>query len=210
MGNRGRGSAKQWHCFGCNHGLTNNNKEAPMMRNRLIVLFLLMHVVGCSGVAIPEPFPVEQHCLRGDTASTIAACSAIIQSGHATTRNLALAFANRGQAYRAGGQFELAIQDYEQAVRLVPDDGQLLKGRGEVYAKMHLYWQAIGDFDTALRRDKDAILRIKDPVDAHLMTHSWIPPILLDRANALRAVGQDVRAASDTDIAKQLSDGYYP
>jgi hypothetical protein len=42
------------------------------------------------------------------------------------------------------------------------------------------------------------------------MTHSWIPPILLDRANALRAVGQDVRAASDTDIAKQLSDGYYP
>ena len=59
----------------------------------------------------------------------IAGCTAIIGSGQETTKNLAVAFYNRGAAYDAKGDYDRAIQDYDQAIRLNPDDADAFNDR---------------------------------------------------------------------------------
>ena len=51
---------------------------------------------------------------------TIAGCTADIQSGDYDAANLSAILTNRGLAYDGKGQFDLAIQDYDQAVKLAP------------------------------------------------------------------------------------------
>ena len=60
----------------------------------------------------------------------IAACTRNIQSGRFTGRNLAVAFTNRGLAYKRKGQWDRAIADYSEAIRLKSDDAQVLNNRG--------------------------------------------------------------------------------
>ena len=47
-------------------------------------------------------------------------CTVVIQSGRFTGRNLAIAFYNRGPAYDATKDYDQAIAEYDQAVRLDP------------------------------------------------------------------------------------------
>src|SRR5580700_9749216 len=51
----------------------------------------------------------------------IGACTAIIQSGQETTKGLAAAFTNRGYAYRNKREYDRAIQDLDQAIKLDPN-----------------------------------------------------------------------------------------
>ena len=54
--------------------------------------------------------------------TVIDGCTAIIQSGREPRDRLATAFDNRGVAYKHKGQYDLALQDYEQAIRLNPSN----------------------------------------------------------------------------------------
>jgi tetratricopeptide (TPR) repeat protein len=51
----------------------------------------------------------------------IGACTTIIQSGKEATQGLASAFNNRGIACAKKGQYDRAIQDYDQALLLDPN-----------------------------------------------------------------------------------------
>ncbi len=55
----------------------------------------------------------------------IAACTRNIQSGRFTGRNLAVAFTNRGLAYKRKGQWDRAIADYSEAISLKYDDAHV-------------------------------------------------------------------------------------
>ena len=73
-------------------------------------------------------------CAGPDTAITpdlrISGCTTLIQSGRETQSILAVAFCNRGNAYQDyKGDYDRAIQDYDQAVRLKPDDAAALNNR---------------------------------------------------------------------------------
>ena len=61
------------------------------------------------------------------------------------------AFNNRGNAYFAESQFDRAIEDYNQAIRLNPDYANAFINRGNVYRKGGQYDRAILDFDEAIR-----------------------------------------------------------
>src|ERR1700680_3645239 len=50
----------------------------------------------------------------------ISGCTALIESGKYNGKDLAYAFHNRGNAYQSKGQYDRAIQDYDQAIRLNP------------------------------------------------------------------------------------------
>src|SRR5271169_5590295 len=50
----------------------------------------------------------------------VDACTALIQSGQETTENLAIAYNSRGNAYTDKGQYDRAVQDYDQAIKLSP------------------------------------------------------------------------------------------
>jgi tetratricopeptide (TPR) repeat protein len=52
----------------------------------------------------------------------IGGCTALIQSGTENQKNLAIAFMNRGLAYRQlKNDYERAIQDYTQSIKLDPN-----------------------------------------------------------------------------------------
>src|SRR3954462_9889537 len=77
-------------------------------------------------------------------------CTAVIQSGKEDAKELAVAFYNRGTAFRIKSEFDRAIADYDQAIRLDPKAYDPYVDRGWVY---HLK----GDFDRAIQNHSEAI-----------------------------------------------------
>ncbi len=63
------------------------------------------------------------------------------------------AFAGRGSAYLLKGDYDLAIQDYNEAIRLNPKSASAFNGRGAAYFAKGDYNRAIPDYDEAIRLD---------------------------------------------------------
>ncbi len=61
----------------------------------------------------------------------------------------------RGMAHDDLGQYSRAIQDFDQALRLKPDDADTYDRRGMAYLGLKDYSRAIQDFDQALRLKPD-------------------------------------------------------
>jgi len=85
----------------------------------------------------------------------IAACTRNIQSGRFIGRNLAVAFTNRGLAYKRKGQWGRAIADYSEAIRLKFDDAQIFNNRGNAYYHNGQLDRALKDYDDAIRLEPD-------------------------------------------------------
>ena len=60
-------------------------------------------------------------------------------------------FVNRGIAYAALGQFDRAIQDYDEALRLKPDFAEAYYFRGEAWREKADPNRALKDYEQALR-----------------------------------------------------------
>jgi tetratricopeptide (TPR) repeat protein len=92
---------------------------------------------------------------RADHDLIIKTCTATIQSGQEITfvEELADAFDRRGAAYRRKGEYDSAIQDYGQAIRLDPNSAAALNNRGRAYNDERKYDRAIQDLDQAVRLD---------------------------------------------------------
>src|SRR5215831_12483495 len=67
----------------------------------------------------------------------------------------ALAYNNRGVAYKNKGELDRAIADYDEAIRLNPNYALPYDDRGVVYASKRDYIRAIADYDQALTSDLD-------------------------------------------------------
>ncbi len=63
----------------------------------------------------------------------INACTVLILSGQETAENLARDYFHRGRAYRGEGDYDLAIMDFDQAIRLNPSDPVFFTSRGFAY-----------------------------------------------------------------------------
>src|SRR5215471_2031145 len=50
----------------------------------------------------------------------IGGCTALIESGKGTPPTLVIAYNNRGNAYSAKGEYDRAVQDYDQSIKLIP------------------------------------------------------------------------------------------
>jgi tetratricopeptide (TPR) repeat protein len=120
------------------------------MRSRSALLFVLMHIAGFSGAATAQTLD-QQRCAGPDPDISIGACTAMIQAGQETQENIAKAFGNRGNAYFGKGQYDRAIEDYDQAIRLNPNYAFAFHGRGLAYAFKGQYDRAIEDYDQAIR-----------------------------------------------------------
>jgi tetratricopeptide (TPR) repeat protein len=104
---------------------------------------------------VPTIFGTHQLCnAKTDPDVSIGACTALIQSGQQTQQNLVTLFHLRGNAFTRKGQYDRAIEDYNQAIRLNPDE-TLFAGRGVVYFDKGQYDRAIQDFDQAIRLNRN-------------------------------------------------------
>ncbi len=132
------------------------------MAKRLALILWAGALAGLSGAAVAQDYKVQWERCGLDPGrrlppgpDAIEGCTAVIQAGKETPRVLAQAFVNRGNEYRSRERaIDLAIDDYNQAIRLQPDFALAFASRGFTY----LFdrpdpERAIKDFDEALRID---------------------------------------------------------
>lgn len=87
----------------------------------------------------------------GNLDRTIAHCTEAIESGRLSRKRLALAFYRRGNAYNGKRNYELAIQDYEEAIRLNPKSANFFTNRGVALMGKREYDRAIESYTEAIR-----------------------------------------------------------
>ena len=92
-------------------------------------------------------------CINSNPDVTIFGCSAIIDAGTDTKKNIAAAYINRGNAYDDKGEHDRAIEDYDKAIALNPKNANAYYNRGNAYYNMSEYDRAIKDYDNAIALD---------------------------------------------------------
>jgi tetratricopeptide (TPR) repeat protein len=195
------------------------------MRGSWALAFVLTQIAGFSGVAVGQA-PDAQQCFSHDPDVAIAGCTATIQSGHETQEHIARAFSNRGGAYIRKREYDLAIQDLDQAIRRDPKSATSFYARGGVYNVQGQFDRAIQDFDQAIRLKPDlapvffaATLherglayagkgkydRALQNYDQAIRLYPNLAQAFYDRGAALRALGQPARAEEDFAKARELN-----
>jgi lipoprotein NlpI len=97
-------------------------------------------------------------CVKGDGDAKITACTNAIQSGRWRGRDIAWAYVNRGWAYDVNEDYDRAIADESEAIRLDPNMPNAYIYRGWAYDDKDQYDLAIADETEAIRLDpKDAV-----------------------------------------------------
>ena len=95
---------------------------------------------------LPSTARGQTRCGDRDPEISIGACSAVIQSGRARGRDLAVAHLERGVAYVALLDYDRALQDFGDAIRLDPTLEKAFANRGAVYGAKQDFDRAIEDF----------------------------------------------------------------
>jgi tetratricopeptide (TPR) repeat protein len=85
----------------------------------------------------------------GDVA--IEACSRAITAGKIKGKVLSLLYTNRGVEYFTKGDFDRAISDHEQAIKLDPKNSLAYNNRGNAYGGKREFDRAIADYDQAVK-----------------------------------------------------------
>ncbi len=112
------------------------------------------------------------------------ACSP--ESSFESVQQEARAHINKGIEYYALGQYEKAIQSYDNAIRLDPENGSAYNKRGVARAVLGQYGKAILSYDNAIRLDPEN------------------GSAYYNRGYAFEALGNSIKAEQDFAKAKEL------
>jgi tetratricopeptide (TPR) repeat protein len=88
----------------------------------------------------------------------IVACSVVITKQLVEQDDLAAALKNRGNAYDDKGQYDRALEDYNQALTIKPDDAATFNSRGTTHSAMGHYDLAIRDYDQAIKLNPASVM----------------------------------------------------
>ena len=81
----------------------------------------------------------------------IKGCTALIQSGQLSGKKLVPVYIKRGDAYRAENNYDRAIAEYSQAIKIDPTSVLSYFNRGIAFGAMKNYDRAIADYNEAIR-----------------------------------------------------------
>ncbi|PWT85862.1 MAG: hypothetical protein C5B56_13360 [Proteobacteria bacterium] len=116
-----------------------------------------------------------------DWDRSIAGCTTVLGRARESVQNRTMAFYNRGISYQAKGDHDRAIADFDQALKLRPNEPDALVNRGRSY-------EAKGDHDRAIT-DYEQVLKVRPGnLDA-----------LFNRGLSYEAKGDHDRAIADYD-----------
>ena len=115
----------------------------------------------------------------------IKGCTTIIKSNPNSPQILAIAHNNRGNAFANLLQYELAIQDYDESIKLDPNYAKAFNNRGLAYQKQGEYARAIEDFNAAIKIDSNYAVAIVNRGQAYWKKVDY-PHALKDFDEAIR------------------------
>jgi len=158
---------------------------------------------------------------KATAAERIADCTHVLESGKLTVEQRARAYTNRGEAYDQQGDFDKAMADLDQSIRLYPKDTDAYHDRGNAHNDRGEYDAAIADFDQALRLDPKSAWSFKDrgaawgykgdygralaDVNEAIRLNSRFGEAYYSRGQLEFYEGQFDRAASDLDAVLTLA-----
>lgn len=118
---------------------------------RLAIDIIVLLATLAAATAWADTFSEGQAALmRGDYAEAIRLFTMDIDSGRNTPDNLAVVYNQRGLAYRRSGKPDLAIADYNRAMKLAPNDADLFNNRGIAFKAKGELQQALADYNRAI------------------------------------------------------------
>ena len=126
-------------------------------------------------------------CAQDSGDAAIAACTRAIVSGPHSDDALAELYYNRGFEQRKKGNYEAAIADYSEAIRLNPTDPDAFNNRGIVWHKIGENEKALADYNEAIRLN---------PTD---------PEVFYNRGLVWREIGENEKAVADYSEAIRLN-----
>jgi len=80
----------------------------------------------------------------------ITACTALIEKQIQTAQSKAFAYNNRGIARAGRAEYDLAVRDYDESIRLYPSFAKAFNNRGVAYQKKGDLDRALSDFNMAI------------------------------------------------------------
>ena len=98
--------------------------------------------------AAQNPADNWARCEGSDPDASIAACTALVESGKEDNENQAVAFNSRGIAFAMKGKQDQAITDFNQAIQLEPDYAGAFSNRANAYAAKGEFDQAMADYQS--------------------------------------------------------------
>jgi len=194
-----------------------------MVRRILLSLgamWLICEPIGLSPPAMAAIQKDLQDCnQKVDPDRQIAGCTRAIASPPARNIRGFLLY-NRGIAWISKGEFDRAIADFDEAIRLDPKKAFLHEGRGNAWASKGEFDRAVADFDEAIRLDpknsgpyndrglawkqkREFDRAIADFNDAIRLTPKWALPYV-NRGEAWRLKGDLDQALTDLNQAVTL------
>jgi len=86
----------------------------------------------------------------------INGCTAVVQLGSSTEKNMARAYSNRADAYRSTGEYDRAIEDFDRAIQLDSLNALAYSNRGFTHFFKADFSAAAADFLRSLELQEDA------------------------------------------------------
>jgi tetratricopeptide (TPR) repeat protein len=101
------------------------------------------------------PINVDAQTKLCRSLTSIDACTALINSGNLSAKELALAYNNRGVGYERMRQYDKALPDLDSALALNQDDPVIFANRGLAHDELHQPDLAIQDLNKAIELKPD-------------------------------------------------------
>jgi tetratricopeptide (TPR) repeat protein len=139
---------------------------------------------------------------EGTTEQQITGCTAAIESGRFTGKGLATAFIRRGAGYFDEMEYDRAIQDMGEAIRLDPQNPDAFYNRALAYKNKSQYDRAIQDFDQAIKLDPNSAEAFNSRGEAYDIK-GQVERAIQDFDQAIRLNPQYAHAYSNRAIAYQ-------
>ena len=124
----------------------------PARKYRLWLLAAFAAALFASPALAQTQEQIDSCIGKNDTAPAqkVASCTAIIESGKISGKDLAVAYVLRGEAYDNADDSAKAFADFDQAIKLDPQNGHAFSSRGLAYMNKENFDAAIADFDKAI------------------------------------------------------------
>src|SRR3954447_21802894 len=127
------------------------------MRNLLaisMVAFAVLTLTGPIGPALAQQSRELQQCINGDDDARLSGCAQVLNKGNReSAQNRVVAYNNRGLALNNKGEYDRAIRDFDEAIRLDPRYVHAYSNRGWALNNKGEFDLAMRDLDQAIRLD---------------------------------------------------------
>ncbi len=134
---------------------------------------------------------------RASLEARINGCTALIKASQGTTAALAIAYNNRGNAFTAKADYDRAIQDFDQSIKLNPTYIKPFNNRGVAYLKKGEYELAIEAFDEAINE----AIRLDPNLQAVWSGRCWTRVMLGSLQAALEDCNKALQSEPNDDAA---------